>query len=497
MRKTKSICPECLKKVEAKIHQERDKILIQKKCRNHGSFTVPHWQSAKIFNYVEKFDFFKHYLKNADPKTDGDCPFSCGLCENHLSRTVIAVIDLTKRCDLDCSICFASFPECRVEYEPSRDEVFKMLEFLSNLDPKPPAVLFSGGEPLLRDDLAEIIRFAHKRGFLTILATNGLRMAKEPDLVAELKKSGLNIVYLQFDSLKDEVYQKLRGKSLLGEKLKVIELCQKYDIEVILVPTLIKGVNNNEIGDIIRFAAQNSHIVRGVVFQPIAFTGKASNGKLMDEWVDHAFAEEVERQTFGEIKAEDLFPVPIMTPPIIVMRKFMKKPWPLFSCSPHCGIVNWIYVSKNGSLIPLNKLLNFEKFFNAMLKLSESVDSKGKTQILLTLFLAALKSLNWTIVQREVGILTFFKTVLRVHVSPTYRSLGKIRRRIFLLGCMAFMDRYNFDIDRVKRCVIHYVTPDLRIIPFCAYNNIYRSQIEAEYSQKALEREVKLLQPSG
>ncbi|MEM3640988.1 MAG: radical SAM protein, partial [Candidatus Bathyarchaeia archaeon] len=118
---------------------------------------------------------------------------------------------------------------------------------------------------------------------------------------------------------------------------------------------------------------------------------------------------------------------------------------------------------------------------------------KGKIQILLTLFFAALRSLNWTMVQKEVGILNFFKTILKVHVSPTYKSLGNIRRRIFLLGCMAFMDRYNFDINRVKRCVIHYITPDLRIIPFCAYNNIYRTHIEAEYSKRCLEAKVKLL----
>lgn len=490
MKRTESICPECLRKIEAEMQQKEDKIMIRKKCKQHGSFLIPHWQSAKIFNYVEKFDFFTHYIK--DKRGSDDCPFSCGLCSNHLSKTVIAVIDLTKRCDLNCSICFANFPECRAEYEPNKEEIFKMLEFLSNLNPKPPAVLFSGGEPLLREDLAEIIGYAHRLGFLTILATNGVRIAKDLGLVAKLKESGLNIVYLQFDSLKDEVYKKLRGRKLLEEKLKVIESCRRYDIEVILVPTLINGVNNNEIGDLIKFAAENSHIVRGVVFQPIAFTGRLSDGLLINDWVDHAFAEEVEKQTSSEIKAEDLFPVSIMIPPIKVMGKFMKKPWPLFSCSPHCGVVNWIYVSKDGHLIPLNNFLNFEKFFSAMLKLSESVESKGRIQILLSLFFAAMKSLNWPTVKKEIGIFNFFKTVLKVHISPTYNSLGNIRRRIFLLGCMAFMDRYNFDLNRVKRCVIHYITPELKVIPFCAYNNIYRPHVEAEYSKKVVEAEAKL-----
>ena len=491
MKRTESVCPECLKKIETEVVQKEDKVVLYKKCEEHGTFTATHWQSPKVYEFVEKFDFFKHFNNKAKLDDPNNCPYACGLCNDHLSKTVIAVIDLTKRCDLFCPICFASFPQHESNYEPSKQEIFEMLKFLSQLDPKPPAVLFSGGEPLLRDDLDEIIQFADEFGFLTILATNGIRIARQKGLAAKLKKSGLNIVYLQFDSLDNGIYEKLRGEKLLEEKLKVIEICRKYDIEIILVPTLIRGVNDNHVGSIIRFAAENSDIVRGVVFQPIAFTGRATDNPFLNEWTDNTFAEEVETQTCGEIKAEDLFPLSIMTPPIMVMRRFMKKPWPLFSCSPHCGIVNWVYVSKDGHLIPLNKLLNFEKFFGALFKLSEFVESKGKPQILLTLFFAALKSLNWNLVQREIGIINFFKTVLRVHVSPTYRSLGNLRRRIFLLGCMAFMDRYNFDINRVRRCVIHYVTPDFRIIPFCAYNNIYRTQIEAEYAKKPIKVSVK------
>ncbi len=491
MKKTESICPECLKKIDAKVVQKNGKVELTKKCEEHGTFTATHWQSPKIYEFAEKFDLFNRVNNAAKHDDPNNCPHACGLCSHHLSKTVIAVIDLTKKCDLFCPICFASFPQHTSSYEPDKQEIFKMLTFLSQLDPKPPAVLFSGGEPLLRDDLDEIIRFADERGFLSILATNGIRMTRQKDLAFKLKRSGLNIVYLQFDGLDNEVYEKLRGERFLEEKLKVIEVCRKYDIEVILVPTLIRGMNDKNVGSIIRFAAENSDIVRGVVFQPIAFTGRAADNPFLNEWTDNTFAEEVEMQTSGEIKAEDLFPPSIMTPPIMVMRRFMKKPWPLFSCSPHCGIVNWVYVSKDGHLIPLNRLLDFEKFFEAILKLSESVESKGKPQILLTLFLAALKSLNWSLVRREIGLLNFFKTVLKVHVSPTYKSLGNLRRRIFLLGCMAFMDRYNFDVNRVRRCVIHYVTPDLKIIPFCAYNNVYRTQIEAEYAKKPIKVRVK------
>ena len=162
----------------------------------------------------------------------------------------------------------------------------------------------------------------------------------------------------------------------------------------------------------------------------------------------------------------------------------MKKPWPLFSCSPHCGIVNWIYVSKSGKMIPINHFVNFGKFFRGILKTSQNVAKQNKFTLLTALFMSATLSLNMLLVTREVGIFTLMKAILKMFVSPSYQSLGPIRRRVFLLGCMAFMDQYTFDVNRVRRCVVHYVTPNLKVIPFCAYNNVYRISTEENYAVK-------------
>jgi uncharacterized radical SAM superfamily Fe-S cluster-containing enzyme len=360
-----------------------------------------------------------------------------------------------------------------------------MLTFLSQRNPKPPAILFSGGEPLEREDMHEIIAAAHQLKFMTILATNGIHVAEEPERAAQLKQCGLNIVYLQFDSFRDEFYEKVRGRKLRQTKYKAIEVCRKLDMEVILVTTLMNGFNDKEVGKIIRFAAANSDIIRGLIFQPIAFTGRATDNPFQDAWRDWRFAEQVEYQTGGEIKTSDLFPLSVMSSPIKIMRKFMKKPWPLFSCSPHCGIVNWMYVSKSGEIIPINHFVNFDKFFGGVLKTAQNVESKSTLSLLAMLFMASMRSLNMLLVTKEVGIFTLIKSILKMHISPSYQSLGPIRRRIFLLGCMAFMDRYNFDVNRVKRCVIHYVTPDLKITPFCAHNNIHRIRTEEKYAFKA------------
>ncbi|UCF45053.1 MAG: radical SAM protein [Candidatus Bathyarchaeota archaeon] len=471
----------CQKKIDAELTEARGQILITKKCAEHGTFSATHWQSPDMFKFAESYDFFKHFGDaNSSVNPDG-CPYICESCNNHVSDTVMGVIDVTKRCDLRCAICFSTFPEHEVDYEPSKDVIVKMLESLSQTHPKPPAILFSGGEPLERDDMHEIIGVAHKLQFMTILATNGVRLAESPEIAAKLKENGLNIVYLQFDSFHDDFYEKIRGQKLLKTKMKAIEICRQHDIEIILVNTLMRGFNDNEVGAIVRFAARNSYIIRGVIFQPIAFTGRATDNPFREAWRDWRFAEEVENQSRGEIKTTDFFPLPVMVSPIMIMRKFMKKPWPLFSCSPECGVVNWMYVSKNSTIIPINHFVNFEKFFRILQKTAKSVKSKGRFSILLSLFLASIQSLNWPLVAKEIGIFTLMKTILKMHISPSYQSLANLRRRIFLLGCMAFMDQYNFDVNRVRRCVVHYVTPDLKIIPFCAYNNVHRIETEEEY----------------
>ena len=484
MTKTKSICPVCQKKIDAKLTEQNGKILITKECEEHGAFSATHWQSPSVFNFAQSFDYFRYFEDSNSPQSPEGCPYICDSCGKHVSSTVIGVIDVTKRCDLKCAICFSTFSDHHVEYDPSKDELIGMLTFLSKANPKPPAILFSGGEPLEREDMHEIIGAAHKLRFMTILATNGIRLAESPEIAARLKENGLNIVYLQFDSFHDEFYEKIRGRKLLDVKKKAIDVCRKHDIEIILVNTLMKGFNDEEVGDIVKFAGRNSDIIRGLIFQPIAFTGRATDNPFKEAWRDWHFVEEVESQTQGQITTTDFFPMSVMVSPIMIMRTFMKKPWPLFSCSPQCGVVNWMYVSRSGNIIPINHFVDFEKFFRSIQKTAKSVESKGRFSLLSTLFFAAMQSLNWPLVTKEIGFFTLMKTILKTHISPTYQSLGTLRRRIFLLGCMAFMDQYSFDVNRVKRCVVHYVTRDLKIIPFCAYNNVHRIAIEKEYAER-------------
>jgi hypothetical protein len=135
-------------------------------------------------------------------------------------------------------------------------------------------------------------------------------------------------------------------------------------------------------------------------------------------------------------------------------------------------------------MFPINRFVNFDRFFNSIRKTAETAESKGKLSLLSSLFMGSMLSMDMFLVTKEVGMPTLMKSIMRMHLSPSYQSLGKIRRKIFLLGCMAFMDSYNFDVNRVRRCVVHYITPDLKIIPFCAYNNVHRVAIEKAYAAR-------------
>ncbi len=478
VRKTSSICPVCLKKISAELVEENGKIILRKSCTRHGNFEAVNWQSPKIFHSMENSDWLRKSEATSTYLTSNSCSTDCNTCSEHPSKPVIAVIDVTDRCDLACPVCFAGAPNHTTTRDPSLDEIYSMLLYLKTIEPSPPVVLLAGGEPLIRDDLAQIVNMAHNLRFMTILATNGLRISENPRIAKELKQAGLNIVYLQFDGVTHEPYKKLRANSLLEKKLKVIETCRSVDLEVILVPTLVHGINDSEIGKIISFAADNADIVRGVVFQPISFNGRNSYSSDRTNLVMSQFAEEAEKQTHGQISAADFFPINVMVPPIRVMSHFMKRPWPLFTTSSNCGISNWILVSDGSrkKLTPISHLLKFETFISQLGSIGDDVENKriGRLGIYVRLVIAMLRSVNWRETQNSIGLLNMFKTVLKMHISPSYESLAGIRKKIFLVGCMAFMDQFNFDTERVRRCVIHYVTPDLKLVPFCVFNNIVR-----------------------
>jgi len=484
---TKSICPVCFKRIEARLREVDGKVIIEKDCEEHGHFEDVFWSDAEMYKRAKRYMVDKTGVQNPNTKELKGCPFDCGLCPNHKSHTVLGLIDVTNRCNLKCPICFANANAAGYVYEPTVDQIKEMLENMKNEMPVgAKAIQYSGGEPLMRDDIVELVKLAKDVGYTHVqIATNGLRLAYEPELAQKLKDAGLNIVYLQFDGLTEKPYIIARGRNLLPEKLKVIEACRKAKLAVTLVPTLVKGMNDDQMGDIIRFAIDNIDIVRSVNIQPVSFTGRISTGELREQRITIPdFEKIVEEQTNGQIKAKDFYPIPCVVSISKLIEVLRGVPQPEFTCHPHCGSATYVFIKDTDDgheIIPINDFVDVDKFFDLIKKATEIVKKGGtlKKPKLLKMALTELPK----VIDRKKAPFDIVGVVTKVLKNPNYNTLSEFHYKGLMIGCMHFQDPYNLREDRVSRCIIHYASPDGRIIPFCSMNTIYREDIEKKFSE--------------
>jgi hypothetical protein len=237
---------------------------------------------------------------------------------------------------------------------------------------------------------------------------------------------------------------------------------------VVLVVTLVKGVNDGQLGDIINFAAKNFDVIRCVNVQPVSLCGRLppqEREKMRITIPD--FMRLVEEQTKGEIKVSDFYPVPVVVPVSKAVGALKDKRYVEFTAHPHCGMATFVLI-QNGKIVPVTRYGNIEKFRNSLQKVYDDALKGSKTKAKVRLFGAA----------RHMKFSFLRKYVLRVLLEGDYQSLGDFARQFLMVSSMHFMDPYNFDLERVQRCVIHYAVPDGRIIPFCTMNSIHRPEVE-------------------
>ena len=470
IKETKTICPECLKVLDATIFEEDNKVYIEKECPEHGKYREIYWSDYEQYQRAETLRAEGTGLTNPRTETKQGCPYDCGICPEHKSHTGLAIIDITNRCNLTCPVCFANAATAGYVYEPTKEQIFEMLKNLRRNEPvPPPALQFSGGEPTIRKDLFELVKKAKELGFHHVeVNTNGLRLAQSVDFCRGLLESGVSTVYLQFDGLTSDVYKFTRGVDLLDVKMKAIENCREAGISIVLVVTLIKGVNNHQIGDIIRFAIKNFDIVRCVNVQPVSICGRIPQDEREKMRITIPdFMHCVEEQTDGKIKVSDFYPVPTVVPISRAVAALKDKNYVEFTTHPHCGMATYAFV-EGDDLIPINRYGNVDKFLESMKKVYEDASKGNKKKAKLRL-VGTLRHIKFGLLQ---------KYLLPILKSGSYESLGDLHRKMLLVSSMHFMDPYNFDLERLQRCCIHYAVPDGRIIPFCAMNSIHRHKVE-------------------
>ena len=269
---TQSLCPHCLKKLEARRIQTKNGVFLVKTCPVHGRMSTLIWKGAPdMSTWVRTKTPAGPSIRGTD--TSLGCPFDCGICPQHRQRTCTALLEITWRCNLHCPVCFAD--SGGTVADPEMTQIKTWYEQIKQQTGGGCNIQLSGGEPTVRDDLPDIIRMGKRMGFPFIqLNTNGLRLGKDKNFVKQLKQSGLDSVFLQFDGVDDSVHFKLRGKNLQGIKERTIANCSEQGLGMVLVPTLVPGVNDHQVGDIIRFGLECSPHVRGVHFQPVSYFGR-------------------------------------------------------------------------------------------------------------------------------------------------------------------------------------------------------------------------------
>ena len=424
---TESLCPVCLKIIPARKVADSGKVYLEKTCPEHGDYKVLIWR-RDARHYL---DWAKGSEKGSGPlhsftTVDKGCPYDCGLCPEHWTRACTMIMELTLRCNLGCPVCFASADASR-EYEPDMEVIRGMYEATME-GVGACTIQLSGGEPTVRDDLPQIIALGREVGFNHILVnTNGLRIAREPDYLRRLKDAGASAIYLQFDGVTDDVYQYTRGRDLFDIKRQAIDNCDREKIGVILVPTIVPGVNDHQLGDIIQFAKSWIPTVKGVHLQPISYLGRYPHPPGDEDRITIPdVIEALECQTEGELKWQDFLP--------------------RHAQDSHCSFSSFFILTKEGKLQALSNL--------ARGRVTGWGSSTGPPPEESS---RRFMSRHWRLGEgccESCNTGNFFDRVLNYYLTIT---------------CMPFQDVWSVDIDRLRGCCGHVVTPGQRIIPFCAY----------------------------
>jgi uncharacterized radical SAM superfamily Fe-S cluster-containing enzyme len=451
---TRSLCETCLKLVPAKIVIEGDDVFYLKRCHEHGA------QKTLIATDAAYFRSCKDFQKPGDlplkhqSRTHYGCPYDCGLCPDHEQHSCLALIEVNDECNLTCPICFAESSPQRTANK-SLETIEGMLDTLVESEGFPDLVQISGGEPTIHPQILEILKLAKSKPIRHImLNTNGIRIATDRAFVAELAKLKPGFeVYLQFDSLKREALENIRGADLRKVRQQALANLEEFGISTTLVVVVKKGVNDGEIGDIVRHALSHK-CVRGLTLQPVQDAGRNEN---FDKNRDRALLTDIRRaiatQAGDVFDSDDIMPLPCNPDSIAIAY----------------GLRNGTQVTPITKLIPKADLLaaapntiSFEKYpalKDRLFDLLSLASSGERTKTVLGDLLCCLPQVE---VPDDLGYDKVFRIVI-----------------------VQFLDKYNFCVGTVKRSCIHFVTAEKKIIPFDTYNLFYRNGLAAKLREDA------------
>lgn len=427
-----SICPQCMKSIPGEVVATRGGVVMKKQCPEHGPFECVVSSDLAAYERMRRSPRIVQLpAQTAMPEAKG-CPDDCGLCPAHEQHTCLAIVEITSRCNLPCPVCLADSTAKGTDMTVA--QVASALEKLRQAEGAVTPLQFAGGEPTLHPELPDIVRKARAMGFSKMeIDSNGLLLASRPRLAEELRAAGLSGVYLQMDGLDPIEHSAIRGRDLLPEKLRAIGNCRRAGLQVVLSVTVVPGVNDHHVWEMIRFAAEQR--LTGVNFQSVVLAGRYPEAlaRRGERFTAGHFMRQVEAQSAGRLLATDLMPM---------------------SCpDPRCGLLAYIVVTRDGEFLPLNRLLGNQRLLKHVADFSD-----------------------WETLLRQIGC-----DATRCNCGGETDVRGRLASLLegaecFSIGFHGMMDAYCFDVERARRCCVHKLTAEGRLMPFCLYNMKYRPQ---------------------
>ncbi len=499
-RRTDSLCPECVKEVRAAVLSgqkdlrsfiddhggeikadiiERDgQIWMVKTCQKHGSFE----------DVISIDPAFLARIERLFPGRDYESPKTKlrdhGTSSIKYGRGSVLTVDLTNRCNMMCDPCFMDANQVGYVHELSFDDVKKILDDALTIQPRRQlSVQFSGGEPTLSPHFIQAVSHARDVGYFCVqCATNGIRFAQEPEFCRQAKEAGLRLAYLQFDGVSNEAHHHRKVGNLFDVKLRAIENLAAVGIDVVLVVTVVNGVNDDQVGDIVRFAVDNADKVTVVSFQPVSFTGRDEDitpeDRKKQRYTLSHLAHDLRDQLGLTEPHRDWFPLSAMNPFSDVVDLMLGASAEFGAlkcgCHPNCGIGTVLLVHKHTKeVIPVSDFVNVDQLLADLQDVADA--GYGRARTLTELSLALLRNFRPERAPQGYGIAELVKQAMSQmgakgdRVGASEGDANEFEWRFLFVAGMWFQDLFNYDFRRTEMCIIPYGT-QMGEVSFCAYN---------------------------
>jgi len=478
-------------RIPARILERNGCIVMEKECPVHGHFEETLSTDPAFTRRIE------HLFPGRDFDSSADRLHDHGPSSIRYGRGGVLTIDLTNRCDMMCNPCFMNANQVGYVHEMSLEDVKRLIDSALTIRPKRQvSIQFSGGEPTLSPIFLESIAYARQVGYFSVqAATNGIRFAQDAGFAREAAEAGLRIAYLQFDGVGEAANAHRRVPNLFDVKLRAIENLYQAGIDVALVATVVRTINDHQVGRIIKFAIENADKVSFVSFQPVSFTGRDEDidqeRRLRERYTLSQLAEDVRRQTGVLEPLRDWFPLSAVgvAADVTDLIKGPAAEWGTLKCAchPDCGIATALMVNKRTkSWAPLSRMLDAERFFADAALIGRS--ARGPFLTRLQTALALLR--NYRPAYAPEGF-TLGDLIKKFDKQSGGALGGKLGARdnanrkgdewlILFVAGMWFQDLWTYDFRRTEMCLIPYATP-VGEISFCAYNTGigWRQAVEA------------------